>query len=71
MTTTNIKVSGMTCGHCVSAVNQELSSVPGVSAVAVELVPGGVSVVTITSDSELSDDAVSAAVDEAGYELAD
>ena len=43
----------------------------GVSAVAVELVPGGVSVVTITSDSELSDDAVSAAIDEAGYELAD
>ena len=66
MTTTNIKVSGMTCGHCVSAVNQELSAVAGVSAVAVELVPGGVSVVTITSDSELSDDAVSA-----GYELAD
>jgi copper chaperone CopZ len=71
MTTTNIKVSGMTCGHCVSAVNQELSAVAGVSAVAVELVPGGVSVVTITSDSELSDDAVSAAIDEAGYELAD
>ena len=66
MTTTNIKVSGMTCGHCVSAVNQELSAVAGVSAVAVELVPGGVSVVTITSDSELSDDAVSAAIDEAG-----
>jgi len=61
----------MTCGHCVSAVNQELSAVAGVSAVAVELVPGGVSVVTITSDSELSDDAVSAAIDEAGYELAD
>lgn len=71
MPTTNIKVSGMTCGHCVSAVNQELSAVAGVSAVAVELVPGGVSVVTITSDSELSDDAVSAAIDEAGYELAD
>ena len=70
MTTTNIKVSGMTCGHCVSAVNQELSAVAGGSAVAVELVPGGVSVVTITSDSELSDDAVSAAIDEEGYELA-
>ena len=47
MTTKVIKVSGMTCGHCVSAVTEELSSIAGVSSVAVELVPGEVSVVTV------------------------
>ena len=69
MTTKVIKVSGMTCGHCVSAVTEELSSIAGVSSVAVELVPGEVSVVTVTSDGELAEEAVAAAIDEAGYDL--
>ena len=69
MTTEVIKVSGMTCGHCVSAVTEELSSIAGVSSVAVELVPGEVSVVTVTSDGELAEEAVAAAIDEAGYDL--
>lgn len=69
MTTEVIKVSGMTCGHCVSAVTEELSSIAGVSSVAVELVPGEVSVVTVTSEGELAVEAVAAAIDEAGYDL--
>ena len=63
-------VTGMTCGHCVSAVRQELGALPGVTAVEVDLVAGGVSTVSVTSAAALSDDAVAAAVDEAGYALA-
>ncbi|MBT0771316.1 heavy-metal-associated domain-containing protein [Kineosporia sp. J2-2] len=70
MSTTTIDVTGMTCGHCVSAVTSELSAIPGVTAVAVDLHPEGVTPVTITSDSDLDPSAVAAAVDEAGYELA-
>lgn len=70
MSTTTIDVTGMTCAHCVSAVSSELSSIPGVTAVEVDLQAGGVTPVTITSESELDPAAVAAAVDEAGYELA-
>lgn len=70
MTTTTINVTGMTCGHCVNAVTEELTALGGVTSVDVDLVKGGTSPVTITSDSELDPDAVRAAVDEAGYELA-
>ncbi|WP_182112502.1 MULTISPECIES: heavy-metal-associated domain-containing protein [unclassified Actinotalea] len=69
-TTTTIGVQGMTCGHCVSAVDEELRTLPGVTDVAVELVSGGTSQVTITSDAAPSDDAVAAAVAEAGYAVA-
>jgi copper chaperone len=66
MTTTSYKVAGMTCEHCVSAVTSELGSLSGVSAVKVDLVPSGVSLVTITSTGPLPEDEVSAALDEAG-----
>jgi copper chaperone len=66
MITTAYKVTGMTCEHCANAVSSELNSLDGVSAVAVDLVPGGVSLVTVTSAAALADDAVSAALDEAG-----
>jgi copper chaperone len=65
---TTYRVVGMTCGHCVSAVTEEVSSLPGVSAVDVDLASGDV---TVTSEHELDAAAVRAAVDEAGYELAD
>ncbi|HSK26928.1 MAG TPA: heavy metal-associated domain-containing protein [Jiangellales bacterium] len=68
-TTTRWTVTGMTCGHCESAVRQELSRLDGVSAVDVDLVPGGESVVTVTSDAPLGEATVREAVDEAGYEL--
>lgn len=62
-------VAGMTCGHCVGAVTSELGAVDGVRSVAVDLVAGGTSVVTVTSAAPLADAAVAAAVDEAGYEF--
>ena len=69
MSTSTYLVSGMTCGHCVSAVTEELSGIPGVTEVAVDLVADGESTVTVTADAEPSREAVAAAVDEAGYSL--
>ena len=71
MTTTTYKVTGMTCEHCANAVTSEVSALDGVCAVRVELVPGGVSTVTVTSAAELAEAEVGAALDEAGgYQLA-
>jgi copper chaperone len=70
-TTSTYTVSGMTCGHCVSAVTSELTALDGVTDVAVDLVPGGVSRVTVTSAAPLAPATVAEAVDEAGYTLAD
>ena len=60
-------VSGMTCGHCVASVTEELLEVDGVEAVDVELDTG---LVTVTSAGPLERDVVAEAVDEAGYALA-
>jgi copper chaperone len=65
--TSTYTVTGMTCGHCVNAVTEEVTALPGVTAVDVELASGRL---TVTSDTPVDDDAVRAAVDEAGYELA-
>jgi copper chaperone len=71
MTSTTYQVTGMTCEHCVRAVTEEIEGLAGVSTVAVALVPGGESVVTVTSDAPLTGEAVAAALDEAGaYYLA-
>lgn len=67
MTTTTINITGMTCGHCVSAVKSELSELPGVETVDVELVNGGTSTATISSSTPLDSTSVDAAVAEAGY----
>ena len=69
MNTTTYNVTGMTCSHCVQAVTEELSEVAGVREVEVDLVPGGVSTVTVTSDGDPAPEDIRAAVDEAGYEL--
>ena len=63
----NVNVSGMTCGHCVSSVSEELEALNGVEEVSVDLNPGGLSTVTITSTSELSPAEIGEAVAEAGY----
>ena len=60
-------VSGMTCGHCAQAVTAELSELPGVADVQVDVASGAV---TVTSAGPLAEADVRAAVDEAGYELA-
>ena len=70
MTTETYNVTGMTCGHCVASVESELGSLPGVTGVSVDLVAGGTSTVTVSSDQPLAHDDVAAAVDEAGYALA-
>ncbi|MGR7026483.1 heavy-metal-associated domain-containing protein [Geodermatophilus sp. URMC 62] len=67
MSTASYTVVGMTCGHCVSAVTEEVSGLPGVTDVAVDLASGGL---TVTSEAPVDDDAVRAAVEEAGYEVA-
>jgi copper ion binding protein len=61
------QVVGMTCGHCVSAVREELSALDGVRSVDVELETGRV---TVASDRPLAAPSVAAAVEEAGYRLA-
>ena len=66
-TTSTYTVEGMTCGHCVGAVRHEISAIPGVSDVDVDLATGRV---TVSSDRELTTEEIAAAVDEAGYRLA-
>ena len=59
-------VTGMTCGHCVASVTEEVQEVAGVDAVDVVLDTG---TMTVTG-SDLDDAAVRAAVEEAGYQVA-
>jgi copper ion binding protein len=66
MSTTTFTVKGMTCGHCVNHVTEEVKKIAGVTEVAVELESGAVSV---TSDSVITAEQMEAAVVEAGYEL--
>ena len=65
--TITVGVQGMTCGHCVRSVDEEIRAIPGVTDVTVDLVTGGSSPVTVTSDVPLEHAAVEAAVTEAGY----
>lgn len=69
--TEDVLVSGMTCAHCVSSVTEEITGIEGVQNVTVDLHPGGASRVTISSSTPISSSAVKAAVEEAGYSLAD
>jgi copper chaperone len=65
--TRTFTVRGMTCGHCVSSVTEEVEEIPGVENVDVVLETGAV---TVTSSQPLDDAAVRTAVEEAGYQLA-
>ncbi|MEU8968509.1 heavy-metal-associated domain-containing protein [Streptomyces monashensis] len=65
--TTVYKVTGMSCGHCEGAISAEVSEIPGVTSVKAVASTGEV---TVVSTSEPDDEAVRAAVDEAGFELA-
>ncbi|MDF5752476.1 heavy-metal-associated domain-containing protein [Spongiactinospora sp. TRM90649] len=64
MSTATYTVSGMTCGHCVSSVKEEVGGVQGVTGVEVDLATGRV---TVTGDGPVDPAAVGAAVKEAGY----
>lgn len=64
------QVTGLTCGHCVAAVTEEVRLLPGVTGVTVELVAGGTSTLRITGTEPLHEALVAAAVEEAGnYQL--
>ena len=65
-TTTTFTVVGMTCGHCVAAVTEEVSKLDHVNRVDVDLATGAV---TVESDGPIDPVQFSAAVDEAGYEV--
>ncbi len=66
MQTLTYSVPGMTCGHCVKAVTSELTSVAGVTDVSVDLTTK----LVIVSGTKLEDDALRAAIEEAGFEPA-
>ena len=65
--TQSYTVTGMTCSHCVASVTEEVQEIPGVQDVEVVLETGSL---TVTSEEPVEDDAVKAAVEEAGYQLA-
>jgi copper chaperone CopZ len=69
VTPTEFLVTGMTCGHCVASVRDEVGAVAGVNSVEVVLKKGGASRVTVTSADPVDADAVRTAVEEAGYQL--
>ena len=64
---TTISISGMTCGHCVSSVMEELKSLKGVDDVSVDLNAGGISTATVTSHLTISPEEIGEAIAEAGY----
>ena len=64
MTTSEFRVTGMTCGHCESSVREEVSEIDGVEQVDVSAATGKL---VVTSDQPIDEAAVLAAVDEAGY----
>ena len=66
-TTQTYTVTGMTCGHCVASVTEEVQEIPGIEDVDVVLETGSL---TITSSEPVDEAAVRAAVEEAGYHLA-
>ncbi|MDL4773569.1 MULTISPECIES: heavy-metal-associated domain-containing protein [Thermomonosporaceae] len=66
MSTATYTVTGMTCGHCVGSVKEEVGQVAGVTAVDVDLKTGAV---TVTSDTAVDDALIRDAVEEAGYEV--
>ncbi|WFE26021.1 cation transporter [Solwaraspora sp. WMMD791] len=66
MVVSTYTVQGMTCGHCVTAVTNEVGQVAGVTDVAVDLAAGQL---TVTSQEPVDDRSVAAAVEEAGYQV--
>jgi copper chaperone len=65
--TSEYTVTGMTCGHCVASVTEEVQEIPGVTDVEVDLATGSL---RFTSEETVPATAVQAAVEEAGYQLA-
>ncbi|WPR64286.1 heavy-metal-associated domain-containing protein [Glutamicibacter protophormiae] len=64
---TKIQISGMTCGHCVASVTEELKEIDGVNDVEVILNASGISTATVSSSAALNEETIKNAIDEAGY----
>jgi len=62
-----VEATGLTCAHCVASIREEAELISGVTDVSVELVPGGVSTVSVSSDGTVEPAALEAAIREAGY----
>lgn len=66
MASSTYTVQGMTCDHCARSVTAEVTKIPGVTDVAVDVAAGRL---TVTSAQQVDDDAVAEAVEEAGYQV--
>jgi len=64
MSTTEYKVTGMTCGHCEMSVREEVGQIAGIEDIQVSAQTG---TLVVTASDAIDDAAVLAAVDEAGY----
>ncbi|OOP60916.1 heavy metal transporter [Arthrobacter sp. SRS-W-1-2016] len=64
---TTVNISGMTCGHCVASVIEEITAIDGINGVDVQLNKGGISRAVVTSSENLDPAEVSEAVAQAGY----
>lgn len=67
MSNNTFTVAGMTCSHCVMSVTEEVTQVPGVQDIEVDLATGRL---TVVSEADIDPTAIEAAVQEAGYQLA-
>lgn len=66
MATSTFQVTGLTCGHCANAIKDEVGALPGVTGVEVELVTGGASTLSVTSDAAITREGIEGALAEAG-----
>lgn len=64
MATLEYQVTGMTCGHCEMSVREEVGEIAGVETVDVSAKSGKL---VVTATDTITDEAVLAAVGEAGY----
>lgn len=71
MATSMYAVQGLTCASCLAEVLESIRSLIGVTAVSMDLVPGGRSPLIVTSEATLSVEAMRVAVQSAGFLLTD
>jgi copper chaperone len=66
---TTLNISGMTCGHCVASVLEELKAIDGIDGVDVRLNKGGISPAVVTSSGSIDPARIGEAIAEAGYSV--
>ena len=63
MTKTEIKIEGMTCGHCAMSITNEIATIEGVSSVKVDHAAGN----ALVESEGVSNEQLAEAIEEAGY----